>query len=109
MAPTEVKEKTEKSQKKTLCRTPTPGTQGVRIATWKYEAVRRAILRALEGGEILFRDLPGAVKRGLTFEEKENLGSISWYTTTVKLDLEVKGEIERVPGSRPQRLRLAES
>ena len=37
--------------------------------------------------------------------EKEKPGSVSWYTTTVKLDMEVKREIERVPGSKPQRLR----
>ena len=35
-------------------------------------------------------------------------GSISWYVTTVKLDLEARGLIERVPRSRPQRLRMAE-
>ncbi len=35
-------------------------------------------------------------------------GSISWYVTTVKLDLEARKVIERVPGSRPQRLRMVE-
>jgi len=34
-------------------------------------------------------------------------GSISWYVTTVKLDAEARGLIQRVPKSRPQRLRLA--
>ncbi len=29
-------------------------------------------------------------------------GSVMWYYTTVKLDLEARGEIRRVPGSRPQ-------
>jgi hypothetical protein len=33
-------------------------------------------------------------------------GSISWYATMVKLDLEARGEIERIPGSSPQRIRL---
>jgi len=33
-------------------------------------------------------------------------GSISWYVTTVKLDMEARGEIERVPDSNPQQLRL---
>jgi hypothetical protein len=32
--------------------------------------------------------------------------SIPWYVTTVKLDLEARGESERVPHSSPQRLRL---
>ena len=33
-------------------------------------------------------------------------GSISWYYTTVKLDLETRGIIERIPNSRPQVIRL---
>ena len=33
-------------------------------------------------------------------------GSISWYVTTVKLDLEAKGMIERIPKVSPQQLRL---
>ena len=33
-------------------------------------------------------------------------GSITWYVTTVKLDLEARGLIERIPRSSPQRLRL---
>jgi len=35
-------------------------------------------------------------------------GSVSWYFTTVKLDLEARGILERVPGERPQRIRLKE-
>ena len=33
-------------------------------------------------------------------------GSTGWYTTTVKLDLEARGVIERIPNSSPQQLRL---
>ena len=33
-------------------------------------------------------------------------GSIGWYVTTVKLDLEARGVIERVPNVTPQQLRL---
>lgn len=45
------------------------------------------------------------IRELLPSDALENLGSVSWYTTTVKLDLEARGELERVPGSRPQRLR----
>jgi hypothetical protein len=34
-------------------------------------------------------------------------GSVSWYTTVVKLDLEARKEVLRIPSSVPQRLRLA--
>jgi hypothetical protein len=50
--------------------------------------------------------LAALVAEHLPEDELDQLGSVSWYTTTVKLDLEVKGEIERIPGSSPQRLRL---
>ncbi len=33
-------------------------------------------------------------------------GSVGWYATTVKLDLEARGLIERMPGESPQVLRL---
>jgi len=82
---------------------PEPGKSGVNISRQKYDAIRAAILESIrDHGEITFKDLTQEVRRKLegTFE-----GSISWYVTTVKLDLEARGLIERVPGSRPQRLR----
>ena len=35
-------------------------------------------------------------------------GSPMWYFTTVKLDLEARGLLERVPGPGVQRMRLAD-
>ncbi|MBK9125129.1 MAG: hypothetical protein IPM16_18685 [Chloroflexi bacterium] len=80
------------------------GKAGVNIDRRKYDTVRGAILSALERSPGLpFWDLVEAVRDqiGETFD-----GSIEWYTTTVKLDLEARGEIERVPKATPQRLRL---
>ena len=81
------------------------GKQGVNIDRHKYDLIRQAILDSLgqNDGEILFKDLPTAVSTNLTepFD-----GSIGWYTTTIKLDLEARGEIEREPGLSPQKLRL---
>ena len=91
---------------KVVCRTPTPGRKPTRIDRWKYDAVRGAILAAVhtEGEGVLFQDLPLLVARGLSEDEKERLGSVTWYTTTVKLDLETRGELQRVQGASPQRL-----
>jgi hypothetical protein len=91
---------------KVVCATPTPGKQTTRIDRWKYQAVRRAILDTLDGSAngILFKDLSAEVAARLSSKEKASLGSVGWYTTTVKLDMEVKGEISRVPGESPQRL-----
>ena len=84
---------------------PDPTKQGVRIEREKYEAVRSAILTFLRArGALTFTELGNLVEDALlpTFE-----GSIMWYYTTVKLDLEARGEIRRVPRSSPQELELA--
>jgi hypothetical protein len=96
-----------KSDEKILCATPTPGKSNKRIDRWKYEAVRKAILAALpRHGEGMFcADLPDQVERRLSAGDRSRLGVVKWYTATVKLALEVRGEIVRVPGSKPQRLR----
>ncbi len=80
------------------------GKQGVNISKQQYHVMKNAILESLEGrGEIALQTLHDEVKRKLArrFE-----GSISWYFTTVKLDLEAREIIERVPGKRPQHVRL---
>jgi hypothetical protein len=95
------------SEDKVTCHTPTPGKKPTRIDRWKYDVVRSAILAVLPADEqgVEFSRLSDLVEEQLSPGDLVKLGSVSWYTTTVKLDLEVKGEIERIPGSNPQRLR----
>ncbi len=92
---------------KVLCQTPAPGRKGTQIAEWKYLAVRKALLRAIPKHPkgIAFDDLPERVEKLLSPDHRARLGSVVWYTVTVKLHLEVIGEIERLPGVSPQRLR----
>ena len=85
---------------------PEPGKSGVNVSRKKYDAIRAAILESIrDHGGITFKDLTQDVRGKL---ESSFEGSISWYVTTVKLDLEARGLIERVPRSRPQRPRMAE-
>ena len=80
------------------------GKSGVNISKQKYDTVRASILDAVHAhGETTFKDLTENVRRKL---EGKFDGSIPWYVTSVKLDLEARGLIERVPNSSPQRLRL---
>lgn len=77
---------------KIMTRHPDNSKAGVNISRKKYDTVRRAILSALRTrGPMTFTDLRNEVARTLAgnFE-----GSISWYSTTVKLDLEARKEIE---------------
>jgi hypothetical protein len=92
------------------CRTPNPDKPGVtRIPRWKYDLMRgaiRAVLAEAPADGFPFRDLAGAVEARLSAEDVQRLGSVKWHSTTVKLEMEVAGEVSRVPGAVPQRLVL---
>jgi len=96
---------------RTICRTPAAGRDGtVSIPTWKYDAVRAAILDVVAGAGddgFPFSALPAAVKARMTDDVLARLGSVGWHTTTVKLNMEVDGDLRRVEGKGPQRLILA--
>ncbi|MFN8418834.1 MAG: hypothetical protein U0528_06280 [Anaerolineae bacterium] len=80
---------------------------GVNMSRATYDLVRQTILEVMqERGEVTFRELFDNVIARLSgnFE-----GAVGWYATTVKLDMEARGEIVRVAGDQgaPQRLKLA--
>lgn len=82
------------------------GKSGVNLSKAKYDLIRDAIIDVVrENGEITFADLTTTVEENLgdSFD-----GSVPWYVTTIKLDLEARGVIERLPNVSPQRLRLVE-
>jgi hypothetical protein len=91
-------------EEKILTLHPEEDKQGVNISRAKYDMIRQAILNAVRSqGTISYKGLVSLIDYNLRnrFE-----GSISWYVTTVKLDLEARGEIERIPGKGEQMLRL---
>ncbi len=90
---------------KILTRHPDPGKQGVSISKAKYDVIRGTILDLLQSnGEMTFTELNNAANERL---DGKFDGSISWYVTTVKLDLEARELIlQRVPKTKPQRLRM---
>jgi hypothetical protein len=80
------------------------GKAGSNISKEKYLLIRQTILDILrERGEVPFKELPVAVAEAVGDEFE---GSVGWYTATIKLDLEARGEIMRVPDARPQSLKL---
>ena len=94
------------SEERRTCRTPTPGKQPTSIPVWKYSAIRDAILKVVPEREpgVAAKDLPKLVADALQADIKEKLGSIAWHTTTVKLDMEVRNELRRLPKVKPQHL-----
>ena len=95
------------AEDRVTCNSPTPRKNGfTRIPRWKYEALRRAIhnvvVSAGRRGATL-DELIEEAPRFLSEDERAELGSVPWHVTTVKLDLEVKGELARLDGATPLR------
>ncbi len=80
------------------------GKEGVNILRSKYELVKEHMIDIIAlNGEISFMELNQALEQRL----KDKLdGSISWYVTTIKLDLEARNIVKRIPKRRPQMLVL---
>lgn len=80
----------------------------------KYTVIREAMLAVLpehdSGQSMAFTELENQVRAYL---EANNVpmslfpkaGSVRWYTKAVQLDLEARGEIERLPDQSPIQLR----
>ncbi|WP_224816271.1 hypothetical protein [Hasllibacter sp. MH4015] len=99
------------SEERIACRTPAEGKGATsNIPVWKFEAVRAAIRAVLEeaGAEgMLNRDLRDAVGARMEPDDLERLGKLGWHVVTVKLEMEVRGEVVRLPGKGPMRIALA--
>ncbi|MYG43424.1 MAG: hypothetical protein F4203_09925 [Rhodobacteraceae bacterium] len=91
------------------CRTPASGKKGeTRIPKWKFDCIRKAILECLRENQIPFVELTATVRKRLSSEELNNMGSLGWHVTTVKLELEVRGEIRRLPQKGKQIIEIVE-
>lgn len=96
------------AEPKTACRTPAKDRDGItNIPTWKFDTIRAAILESVSSAGPdghSYKDLPDAVRSRLTKMDLERLGSVTWHVTCVKLEMEVRGELARLPGRGPQRI-----
>ena len=80
------------------------GKKGVNIDREKYEFIKNYILNKVKDeGEITFSDLADAAVEEISAEFD---GKVLWYITTVKLDLEARKLIERIPKTSPHVIRL---
>jgi hypothetical protein len=83
------------------------GSRGFTVTAEKYEPIRKAILASIPRDKkgVTFKKLVASVNGRVPKELFTKGGSVSWYTKVVQLDLEAKGQIERIPGVVPQRVR----
>ncbi len=95
------------SDERIACRTPNPDQPGItRIPARKFITLRQAILKDLTPGSIAFSEPTDRVRARLNEEELSAMGSLGWHVTTVKLELEVRGENAHLPGVAPQMLSI---
>ena len=83
------------------------GKKGTNISLVKYNLIKDAMLQLIQNTEeITYQDLSDQLERDLqlTFD-----GRVIWYVVTVKLDLEARGVIERIPKTSPHQVRMKKS
>jgi hypothetical protein len=85
------------------------GMDGWTMDLDQYELLRRHILDLVEaagpGGTVLLKDLVAVGQERYAGHPLFPKGRLRNYVTYTKVDLEARCEIERVPGSSPQRVR----
>lgn len=89
-------------ERKILTRHPA-GKKGVNILKRRYDVIKDYILKTLEKeGEITYQSLNDKAEDDLhnTFD-----GKVGWYVVSVKLDLEAREIIERIPKTSPHKIR----
>lgn len=80
------------------------GKNGVRISKMKYEVIRNFIISTLsKEKEITYKSMNDLAVKALSNNFD---GSITWYLVSVKLDLEARKIIKRIPKTSPHKLRL---
>lgn len=80
------------------------GKKGVNISLAKYEQIKTFIISTIQKKkEITFEELTDLAMAKLT--DKFD-GKVIWYMVTVKLDLEARKIIERIPRTSPHKLRM---
>lgn len=81
------------------------GKQGVNILKRRYDQIAGTLLSIVKThGEISYQEM-----NDLAEEQLKNSfdGKIPWYVVTVKLDLEARGILERIPKTSPHKVRIA--
>ena len=80
------------------------GKKGVNILKRRYDQICNFILDKLKKrGEITFQELNDLAVKELSGSFD---GKVTWYMVTVKLDLEAREIIERVPKTSPHKVKI---
>lgn len=85
------------------------GKKAVSISKDKYDLLKKSILKFLIANkEVTYSDLLQAVTKEFETNKIKFEGSLGWYLEWVKLDLEARQIIKKIPKTMPQKFLLAE-
>ncbi len=80
------------------------GKKGVNILKRRYDVIKAYILDTIEKEEIItYSELSDRAHQDLSDSFD---GKVIWYVVSVKLDLEARNIIERIPKTSPHQLRI---
>jgi len=80
------------------------GKKGVNILKRRYDLIKDYILKAIKKEKVItYQELSDRAARDLSTSFD---GKVIWYIVSVKLDLEARNIIERIPKTSPHQLRL---
>lgn len=71
----------------------------------KYQRVREAMLESLDtvGSGITLEEITQEIAHKVRYQLFPTIASVRWYTLVVRIDLEARGEVRRLQGTRPLR------
>jgi len=79
------------------------GKKSVSMSKGKYDLLKPAILKYLRtGGESTFSGISKAIEKDFKTKGHTFQGSLPWHLEWVKLDLEARKVIRRIPNTTPQ-------
>ena len=84
------------------------GKKAVSMDQKKYDSLKEPLLRQLRAkGESTHGDIVRAILDDFERNETKFEGSVPWHTEWVKLDLEARKVIRRIPGTSPIKYELS--
>jgi hypothetical protein len=83
------------------------GKKAVRISKERYDLLKSLLVTYLRSkGEATLGEISTAIKSNLKTRRIHFEGSLAWYLEWVKLDLEARKIISRIPGTSPQQYKV---
>ena len=86
-----------------ICRSPNGLRDSKSIYEWKFDRIREVVLELLPEDEepVSYMLLRKEAEQQFGGRESKAIGKVLWHVDTVVLEMEVRGELERVGETKP--------